>query len=471
MNNFISQSLKEIAITNKFFFFFFYILILISFAIKLPPIVILGGMISLMSIHVFLFPSDFLYFPFIIYPFRFLIRVSDIDSIFLSLLPEAITIISLIFFLVNISLPRNIIKVSKTIFYLVTFITLSTLILFIHGIYYESMYFLAVLRTYILPFAFTLAVINFSRLNNFFPNSALTLYMISTSIIALICLLQYFNFYHLPNNDLMFYRTHIAGGFDDRALYESERSIGTFILPRLNLLSGGSLGSSAGFFFAIGILWQTSLFKTRKLLRILLSCMCILSSLLTLSFSILNTLLIFGLIYFLVGNKGKYSLFSSVFSKILLFLLFLPLFFLIKIGDMTLNEYIILTYFSSSESNLSLSTILVGFGIDYFSVNYNIIPENNIGDIGVYKIFFQTGIFSFTFLFFTFYYLIREALYKISLGYSQIKYTYLYIILLILVFVHQNWMIGSPFYLLFSASVAGIYSCDLEKKQISTFKR
>lgn len=453
-----------VSISNKFSFGIFYMLILISFIFKLPPLVILGSMISLMVVHVFLFPDDFLLFPFIVYPFRFVIRVPDIDTVFLSLLPEAITIISLIAFLIKIRIPKSLEVVSKTKFYLTIFTVFSTLIILLHGIFYESMYFLVVLRTYVLPLIFTLAVVHCAGRKKDIPYNALTFYMISTSIIAIISLSQYFNLYKLPSNELIFYRTHVAGGYDDRALYESERSVGSFILPRLNLLSGGSLGSSAGFFFAVGILWQTTIFRKRKFLRVILSGVCILSALLTLSFSILNTFLILILIYLFVGKVNKRSIFSSTIFRMLLALLFVPVLFYLRIGEKTLIEYVIGTYMESPATMLPISTIFFGFGIDYFSAKYSIVPDNNIGDIGILKIFFQAGIFSLCLLLLSFYYLIAESVKKIRLGNTQIKYTFLFIVLLILILIHQNWMFGSPFYLLFSASVAGILSADVQSK-------
>lgn len=443
-------------------FVFFYILILVSVILTLPPLLILSGLLAYLAFHIYLFKSDFLLFPFIVYPFRFVIRVSAVESPFLTLLPEIITLLCLVVFLITLRIPQKITQVSKPKFYLTVFVITSSLIFIAHSFFYDLMYLFVIVRTYIIPACFTLAVIHFSGRVKTIPRSALSLYMVSTTIIAVIGLLQYFNLYKLPNDDLMFFRTLVVGGYDDREYYESERTIASIILPRMNLLSGGSLGSSAGFFFATGILWQTNGYTKFKISRIILTILCVIAALLTLSFSVITALMILGCVYLFVGKARPSSLSNSLFFRLLLLSSIILMIVFLRISEMSLFDYFTDTYKSNPADILSLSTLFFGYGIDYYSSTLSIIPKNNVADIGVFKIFFQTGIFSFILLALAFYHIVRDAIKKVNKGCQQIKYSYLYLFLLAIFLVHQNWMVGSPFYLLFSASAAGILSAKPE---------
>jgi len=168
--------------------------------------------------------------------------------------------------------------------------------------------------------------------------------------------------------------------------------------------------------------------------------------------------MVLSFIYLFIGARKKNSVFNSAFFRVTALSMVIPLLFFFKISDMSLIEYLTGTYSSNSAGLLPIMAIFFGYGIDYFSSTLTIVPDNNVGDIGVFKIFFQTGIFSFILMIIAFYYIIKDSIVKINNGNPQIKYTFLFLVLLVLFLVHQNWTFGSPFYLLFSTSVAGILS-------------
>jgi hypothetical protein len=241
----------------------------------------------------------------------------------------------------------------------------------------------------------------------------------------------------------------------DAGLMQSTRYI-PFIgwVFRLNVYAGGAIGSAGAVFFAVGLI---SLLNRTFFSRIyvLPSIALLIASVLTISVSILVPI---GLYLFLFSLKFLRAKYFIIFAILFLTFLFLMSEVNLFVGKSPLD------YVMSSSVKLmadyfnviDMQKFLVGVGPGIFNKHFYNLPTNFISDVGIFRIFIESGILGSAPFFLFLGMLVYKAL-LISLKDSQ----YFFLLLLLGVFlllIHGNTTTLPPFYTLFAAVAAGILS-------------
>ncbi|MBU3606134.1 hypothetical protein IEN92_05140 [Polynucleobacter sp. MWH-Creno-3A4] len=241
----------------------------------------------------------------------------------------------------------------------------------------------------------------------------------------------------------------------DAGLMQSTRYI-PFIgwVFRLNVYAGGVIGSAGAMLFAIGLIpLLNRSFFTR--VYIFPSVALLVSSVLTISVSIFVPI---GLFLFLLSLKFLRARHFIIY--VALFLIFL--FFMSEVNLFVDKSP--LDYIMSSSVNLmadyfnaiDMQKFLVGVGPGIFNKHFYNLPTNFISDVGIFRIFIESGILGSAPFFLFLGMLVYKAI-LICLKDSQ----YYFLLLLLGVFmllIHGNTTSLPPFYILFAAVAAGILS-------------
>jgi hypothetical protein len=407
------------------------------------------GITFVLSVFVFLIITSFNHrylLPFYIYPFMLLINDKNPGNILIKLLPETAIFIAIIFFFKDykIQLYQKKLFFSFSLFSLLTF-----LISYMHIL---EIYFIpALFRQYILPILFLIVFVNISLKKNELPFEALKIFIYSCSIISVIALLNYYN---LTDNITL----HILGSrYSDLCLGELTSTLfkcdADNNISRLDLLISGSTGSAAAILLTLGIVSLALSNKNNKHLKYF-SLPLFIASYLSLSVSILIPIIYFFFISIL--NFRKYF-------KIFLF-------FFIMISYLILSEFSLfgqisaLNYLSSIVLNeiffylakLELLNILFGFGPIISSNKFMYFPENFIVDVGIFRVFFENGLFIFIIFAIILFYILKNNFWLVINFPSIYNRSLLIILLVLLSTVHSNWVLTPPFMVLFTVIVSGI---------------
>src|SRR3972149_10277891 len=88
------------------FFTIFYILILVVTYFNLPAWACFIFLVGIFFGHIVYRKNNSLFYPFIIYPFMFMIRATDPDGVLLTILPDVITIVAVIIYISQFIIKR-----------------------------------------------------------------------------------------------------------------------------------------------------------------------------------------------------------------------------------------------------------------------------------------------------------------------------------------------------------------------------
>jgi hypothetical protein len=241
---------------------------------------------------------------------------------------------------------------------------------------------------------------------------------------------------------------------DDPTANALERnSIFMIKIPRLNLLTGGALGSSAAIFVLLAlIIFIEKTIIDNKILKYIAIILLTVSSLLTASNSVITPFLVLFILFFFkfkfVKKIQLIFLFITIASISTIYFEFNPIFY---ITNYLLEPYI--SYFGS----LTLNEILYGVGPRINTVGFNYINENKfIIDVGFVRVFVETGILNFIFFLLILFYTLHNAFIIFKYQFSINSYKFILILITFLLLIHGNFSIMPPFYPLFAISVAGI---------------
>jgi hypothetical protein len=181
-----------------------------------------------------------------------------------------------------------------------------------------------------------------------------------------------------------------------------------------------------------------------------------LTGILTLSYSIiLSIIIIISIIFKFRKNKIFFKILNTLlFFIILLFILNTP-FFLKK----NILTYISSYYFHQYLNfflDLSFIEILFGNGMPINTGDYLYLPKKHISDVGMIRIFVETGIINF-FVFLYFLFRIFKKLIEINTHFSSNYFKTLFILFILFILLpHSNIMFLPPFYPIFFIVISSV---------------
>ena len=378
----------------------------------------------------------------------FLLRAQDPSNFILILLPDILTLIA-VFYAFFFIKGNN----SNSSFFQLTliYIVFSFFILFTHV--KEILFIPVIFRQFSLPVLFMLAFIRASYVEQKLPCDALKISIISFSFVCLLSILNATDIIVInPSFTALYpYLNYEA----DSDLIAGTRSIledGAF--PRLNLFTGGALGSSAAIIFGLGLVAFFGSEAYFNLIYKILSIPLFVGSLLSFSVSIIIPLsLVFIYFSFLKFNKYIVFCFIALLMTLLSSVVFLT--------GQTPFDYAKSTSFAGLVTYINSMDVLMflfGIGPRLTSEGFVFISSFFVIDIGIFRVFLEAGIFNF--------YLFIWILYRpLKRGFIALKdrsrnstqFIWFFILFLtFLLLVHANMTSLPPFFPLFSACVAGI---------------
>jgi hypothetical protein len=107
-------------------------------------------------------------------------------------------------------------------------------------------------------------------------------------------------------------------------------------------------------------------------------------------------------------------------------------------------------------AKLELLNILFGFGPIISSNKFMYFPENFIVDVGIFRVFFENGLFIFIIFAIILFYILKNNFWLVINFPSIYNRSLLIILLVLLSTVHSNWVLTPPFMVLFTVIVSGI---------------
>ena len=370
---------------RKLGFSIYLILVVIIYGL-LPVWVGIAGLIFVYLISfILLNRSSVIIFPFYVYPFMFLIRAQAPSEPILAILPDLFAIASIACCLNQSSIKKSVIPYAALLlpyaFMLVTIVT----------IHIDDASFLPlVVRQYLLPILFVLGfLISSSRL----PNLPIVALKVSINAFGLVSFLSLLNVTGLlsiqPSLEALYpylnCPTLVCDGVPGRIFFDGNT------YNRLNLMTGGALGSSAALFFSLGLVpWLKNSFDF-SFDQIAASVTLLLSSLLALSTSIVLPVLFFIFCYLFMVLHWSVALGSCLLVGG--FLLSSTFFLEISVTQYVLEALVF--NFGEFVSSLRFIDFLFGVGPRFTTQGYEFTPDRFIIDVGLFRIFVETGIFTF----------------------------------------------------------------------------
>ncbi len=392
--------------------------------------------VSLILLYILLKPINCLYLPFLVHPLMFVVRARAVDNVALTLIPDASIIIGLLYMISR----RGVnFKFSDFSIVIIIFCILSTLILIAHvGDLFLSF---AIIRQHLIPLLFWGIFLNYSKTNKHIIIQCYDRFFRSVVLVVLMAILNTYNIISITPN---FPEVYPYVNYD---LSSNESIVGrslldNIIVPRLNLLLGGGFGSSSAIVLALVI---ANLSSTSY--RILLYPLMVFASIATLSFSALIPIFSNTIIYF-ISSKKKYFLIIPL--PIAIYYLFN-----FKLAmDLSPYEYFsefVLYDFLNYLNNLSLLDFIFGQGPRITAVGFNYLPEVFLVDVGIFRVFLESGIVSFLIFIYILIIIAIRGFVSVRQKNAQTK-KFLLIFLTIIFLIHGNYTIIPPFYLLFVLS-------------------
>lgn len=387
--------------------------------------------------------------PFYLFPFMFLIRAQSPDNQILTILPD-------LFVVLSIALNVATLKIRKKNMTLLGLIALLSILISSINLYHvgELSYLPLIIRQYALPLLFLLVVINSSLKNPGLYKEALFISVVSFSLVAILSLLNIAGNIFIPRSLPALYPfLNFTENVDN--IEQVSRTVGSFSLPRLNLFTGGALGSSGALFFILGLVaffnLQSKPFWVTKILSIPL----LLAAVVTVSTSLLIALMgYFIAFYFTVKTNFGGKLAGSIGVIGVIFLLTSTSVMGISPVDYFMDTALV--GLVKHTFTLDFWEVMFGVGPRLTSAGFEFIPDKFIIDVGIFRVFVESGIIAFI--------LFLMLLIKIFVLGFRASYDgnvsavrpYLAIFVVFILLVHANMTALPPFYPLFCIACLGI---------------
>jgi len=387
--------------------------------------------------------------PFYLFPFMFLIRAQSPDNIILSVLPDLSVIIAIVVHFTTS-------KIRRSNLGLFGLICLLSSIIFTINVYHvgELSYSALIVRQYVFPLVFLFVVVNSTLKNPGLHEEALFISLVSFSLVATLTLLNISGIIFIPRSmEALFPFLNFIEDTDN--IEQISRSIGGISFPRLNLFTGGALGSSAAIFFILGLVALFNLQRKSFWVAKILSIPLLVAAAASLSTSLIIALMGYSIaFYFTVkGNFGG-KLVGSIGIIGIGFLL-------TSISIMGLSP---IDYFMETSAGgivkhsftLDFWEVMFGVGPRLTSAGFEFIPDKFIIDAGIFRVFVESGIIACI--------LFLMLLIKIfNRGFRASYYRnvsavrpYLAIFVVFILLVHANMTALPPFYPLFCIACLGM---------------
>jgi hypothetical protein len=407
--------------------------------------------LTIYLLHVILVPKRIMLYSFLFFPLIFILKGPDSSNLLLISFPEVLALISIVysfFFKHKLAKPFN---KTKTFYLLVFHIILTFLISFFHIL--DFSYLFIIFRQYTLPLLFLLSIISYSQFDEKFIYQSLFITILSFAFVALMAIMNLLNLINFVS-DLPELQPVLTILSDSNSLTPERDSIFMISIPRLNLLTGGALGSSAAVFIllALLIMFNKNIFHINSF-KYTLIFIFVISALMTSSVSIITPLLVLFILFFLFKFKIVY--------KTLLIII------IILISIIALNYYnfnpfvyfidVFLVGYIGFFKSISLFDFIFGVGPRITTVGFNYINENKfLIDIGIFRVFVESGIINFLiFIMFLSSFFIK-SLKILNNNFSKNSLIYILIFFTFCLLVHANFSLLPPFYPLFGLSIVGI---------------
>ena len=392
--------------------------------------------------------------PFYFYPFVFVLKSQYPGNILFSALPEISVLVSFVYILFD----RKIMKSEKHLILLIFLLAFSLTFfnfLFIFDIYYLP----ALIRQYSFPLIFLVFFIVVSLKNQKLPMESFKICTIAYGLIAIIALLNYFDFISVINTK--YYRIFPACSND---------IVQTFLdckkgqLLRIQTLLGGSYGTAGSIFcmFALAIFINYK----KNIHLIYFSIPLILAAFFSISFSVIIPIFLTLIIIILSNYRLYFKQILFIFA--IIFILFISNFSFF--GEKSIFVYFKLTLLNGIidfYSKVDLINIFLGSGPIINSNKFEYFPENFIQDIGLLRILTETGVFNFIILMMILFYFLKKNIWLILNNPSNFNKSILVMLLTLLSSFHSIIFLTIPFFPIFVMVVSNIIvEYNLTKKTL-----
>lgn len=389
-----------------------------------------------------------LLFPFFAFPFMYLVRAQDPESLVLILLPEIFIIIACLFH----AFKNGAMAGSPMITLYLMFYGTLTLVINMANVGNLGLFPILV-RQYLLPILFLVAFINASLINPTLPIKAIRISILSFGIVSLIALLNIAEVINIsPSNEALFPFLHYQIDGDNSQVF-GRNLTDDIALPRINLFTGGALGSSAAIFEVLCFISFILSSGNSSLVLRVISVPLFVASFLTLSSSIV--IAVFCISIVMVGSSKLKRYLLPFVIVIMLSVLNIKLFI-----DKSPLDYVMESSvggFIEYIDSVSWLQILFGAGPRIVAKGYDFVPEFFAIDVGILRVFVETGIFNFIIFILFLLSALSRAYYLRNADRSYNGKPLLILLMLFILMVHANMTILPPFYTLFAAVIAGIW--------------
>lgn len=404
-------------------------------------------------LHIGIIPNRISIYPFLFYPLMFIIKAPDQSNLLLISMPEIFTLMAIIFlYIKNRSINLNF-RISILYYLIIIHIFLSFIIPFFHV--FNISFILLIFRQYTLPLLFLITIVLHASNDNIFIKRALLITIISFSFVAFLAILNLFNIINF-HSELPELQPILTIQKDTNAIQIERESIFLVTIPRLNLLTGGALGSSAAIFILLSIIifFIDKIIIRNYILRFFVFLTLTLSAFLTASSSITIPLLVLFFLHYFY----KYKFVNKVFLLIIGFILLFVSLFVFSFNPFLYFQDSILKSLIGYFENLNFQDFLFGIGPRITTSGFNFINENKffIIDVGMLRVFVESGIFNFLIFSSIIFRILKRGISNLKSNFSIDNLKYFLIFTTMCLLVHANFSLLPPFYPLFTIGVSGI---------------
>jgi len=437
----------------------FYTLVAAVVFVGLPAWLCLGLFLLVFAVHVIHNRRSAMWYPCAAAPFMFVVRAPHPSSPLLAVFLDALVVGAIVVVGLDWLVRRS--RMDRGRAYCVLLLLCHALVsVVVCLVHVGNVSFLPVIvRTYGVPLTFCAMLILASVGNAELPAVCLRLFVLSFSLVAALAVAQYFKLARIPSNAVFLLPTAIAGGFDDRAVYEAQRALPLLgLVPRLNLLEGGSLGSSSAVAVVVSLLCLAGYVSgLGGLLRLVIGALCLVAGVLTTSFSVFVPVFVF--LFVEVYRRAWRSVLAvvavAVTAPAMVLLATVP-----AIEGRSLAAYAtwVTSILFARASSISLVDLLFGIGPFLTAQGYGYRPGNYVADIGVLGVLQETGLANFAILAVVIGYVVYLALRRLANRSEAGLVPFVLPFGVLCCLVHQNFTIGPPFYVLFAVGLSGVLS-------------
>lgn len=400
-------------------------------------------------------------YPFMVFPFMFLLRSSNLENIILKILPDLLVLIAVFYHLFFYRLQKNL-----WFYYVILLIYLILVFLTLMFAVADLKYLFVIIRQFLIPIFFLIIFIDISQHKNSLPLRSIKISILFFSIVCVISFLNIFGIAPIdPEIPELSPFLNFSNLEEDQMKFSGREFFG-ISLPRLNTFTGGAMGSASALLFCLGMISAFKSVQLKSRAYKISGLFLLAASVMTISNSILISIFIFFVFNYLIYKKYANLFLFSTMLIIASYIIFVQNFIFLIPAFEYLKETSLAAFYNYL-LNSSYTDYLFGKGPRIVSDGYNFIPDDFIIDIGIFRVFIESGIFTFLFFLFFNYLVFKTALkilHKDKITSPSSITIYMTIFILFMLLIHGNMTILPPFYPLYAAAVAGIFSLSKIKQ-------